>query len=169
LSPVPPVTLPLTALAGPSVSVHGANAYDEGLSDLARNLIPHPSEDLFTLPTTRSRYEGGVSDFSLIAPDGWTFGPTLVRPTRPQAGATDSFCTCPPCASRDDIENPSWMHPHRMRSKWFIRDTTTDGGLRSVMHPSPGPPRKIPPPRCVALGLGRRPRAKSTVEESADG
>jgi pimeloyl-ACP methyl ester carboxylesterase len=52
--------------------VQNANAYDEGLSDLARQLIPHPTEELFSLPVTRGQYEGGVTDVSLIAPDGWT-------------------------------------------------------------------------------------------------
>lgn len=52
--------------------VQNANAYDEGLSDLARQLIPHPTEELFSLPVTRGQYEGGVIDVSLIAPDGWT-------------------------------------------------------------------------------------------------
>lgn len=52
--------------------VQNANAYDEGLSDLARQLIPHPTEELFSLPVTRGQYEGGVTDVALIAPDGWT-------------------------------------------------------------------------------------------------
>ena len=52
--------------------VQNANAYDAGLSDLARQLIPHPTEELFSLPVTRGQYEGGVTDVSLVAPDGWT-------------------------------------------------------------------------------------------------
>jgi pimeloyl-ACP methyl ester carboxylesterase len=52
--------------------VQNANAYEEGLSDLARQLIPHPTEELFSLPVTRGQYEGGVADAALIAPDGWT-------------------------------------------------------------------------------------------------
>ncbi len=52
--------------------VQNANAYDDGLSDLARQLIPNPTEELFSLPVTRGQYEGGVQDVSLVAPDGWT-------------------------------------------------------------------------------------------------
>jgi pimeloyl-ACP methyl ester carboxylesterase len=52
--------------------VQNANAYEEGLSDLARKLIPHPTAELFSLPVTRGQYEGGVADAALIAPDGWT-------------------------------------------------------------------------------------------------
>ncbi|TMR22351.1 alpha/beta hydrolase [Nonomuraea turkmeniaca] len=52
--------------------VQNANAYDEGLSELARKTIDSPVKDLFTLPVTRSQYEGGTTDPALIAPDGWT-------------------------------------------------------------------------------------------------
>ncbi|MDP4509603.1 alpha/beta fold hydrolase [Nonomuraea turcica] len=52
--------------------VQNANAYDEGLSDVARKTIGAPPEELFTLPVTRSQYEDGTADPSLIAPDGWT-------------------------------------------------------------------------------------------------
>ncbi|MER6575418.1 alpha/beta hydrolase [Nonomuraea sp. NPDC001023] len=55
--------------------VQNANAYDEGLSDLARTTIHASAEnlgDLFTLPVTRGQYEGGASDVSAVAPDGWT-------------------------------------------------------------------------------------------------
>jgi pimeloyl-ACP methyl ester carboxylesterase len=61
--------------------VQNANAYEAGLSDLARGLIaqrpglPGAEEavrGLFTEEVTRSQYEGGVSDLELVAPDGWT-------------------------------------------------------------------------------------------------
>lgn len=55
--------------------VQNANAYEEGLSDLARTTINAPAEalgDLFTLPVTRGQYEGGTSNASAVAPDGWT-------------------------------------------------------------------------------------------------
>ncbi|MFI6317120.1 alpha/beta fold hydrolase [Nonomuraea sp. NPDC050556] len=48
-----------------------ANAYDEGLSEMARQLIPAPTDELFSLPVTRGQYEGGTTDPSLVAPDGW--------------------------------------------------------------------------------------------------
>jgi pimeloyl-ACP methyl ester carboxylesterase len=55
--------------------VQNANAYREGLSEQAVRTIYAPADalgDLFTLPVTRSQYEGGTSDPSLVAPDGWT-------------------------------------------------------------------------------------------------
>jgi pimeloyl-ACP methyl ester carboxylesterase len=55
--------------------VQNANAYDDGLSDLARNTVAAPADqlgDLFTLPVTRSQYEGGTTRTELVAPDGWT-------------------------------------------------------------------------------------------------
>ncbi|SEH02742.1 Pimeloyl-ACP methyl ester carboxylesterase [Nonomuraea solani] len=52
--------------------VQNANAYDEGLSEVARRTIAAPPEELFTLPVTRGQYEDGTSDPSLIPPDGWT-------------------------------------------------------------------------------------------------
>ncbi|MFC7447934.1 alpha/beta fold hydrolase [Rhodococcus daqingensis] len=55
--------------------VQNANAYDEGLSELARDTIAAPADQLdglFTLPVTRGQYEGGTTKTELIAPDGWT-------------------------------------------------------------------------------------------------
>lgn len=61
--------------------VQNGNAYEEGLSDGARNFIGLRPEDegaedqireLLTLPATRGQYEAGASDPLLISPDGWT-------------------------------------------------------------------------------------------------
>ncbi|MCP3804010.1 alpha/beta hydrolase [Allokutzneria sp. A3M-2-11 16] len=53
--------------------VQNGNAYEDGLSDLARDFIEKgPAPEVFTLPFTRSQYETGVSDVDAIAPDGWT-------------------------------------------------------------------------------------------------
>ncbi|MFD8307035.1 alpha/beta fold hydrolase [Streptomyces sp. NPDC059690] len=61
--------------------VQNANAYEEGLSDMARGLVeltPHTPgaqdavRDVLTLAGTRSQYETGVADPALVAPDGWT-------------------------------------------------------------------------------------------------
>lgn len=53
--------------------VQNANAYEEGLSELARGVIASADPSgLFELEVTRGQYEGGTSDVSLIAPDGWT-------------------------------------------------------------------------------------------------
>ncbi|MFB6617744.1 alpha/beta fold hydrolase [Streptomyces sp. NPDC056367] len=61
--------------------VQNGNAYDEGLSDMAREFtalrrdVPGNEEQvrgLFTLECTRFQYEAGVADPSLISPDNWT-------------------------------------------------------------------------------------------------
>ncbi|MEV0456484.1 alpha/beta fold hydrolase [Catellatospora methionotrophica] len=61
--------------------VQNANAYDEGLSDLARGLTGHrpgvpgareAAAEILVLPATRGQYEGGTGDPALVAPDGWT-------------------------------------------------------------------------------------------------
>lgn len=61
--------------------VQNGNAYEEGLSDGARDFIalrPDIEGDenkvraLLTLEMTRAQYEGGTADPRLIAPEGWT-------------------------------------------------------------------------------------------------
>ncbi|MFF1561119.1 alpha/beta fold hydrolase [Streptomyces sp. NPDC058279] len=61
--------------------VQNGNAYEEGLSDAARELtglrreVPGTEEQvrsLFTPEAVRSQYETGVADPSLLSPDGWT-------------------------------------------------------------------------------------------------
>ncbi|MFG2880713.1 alpha/beta fold hydrolase [Streptomyces sp. NPDC048337] len=61
--------------------VQNGNAYEEGLSDAAREFtglrreVPGNEERiraLFTLEGTRFQYETGVADTSLISPDSWT-------------------------------------------------------------------------------------------------
>jgi pimeloyl-ACP methyl ester carboxylesterase len=53
--------------------VQNTNAYEEGLSDLARGVIASADPSgLFELDVTRGQYEGGAADVSLIPPDGWT-------------------------------------------------------------------------------------------------
>ncbi|MFJ8016354.1 alpha/beta fold hydrolase [Streptomyces sp. NPDC096339] len=61
--------------------VQNGNAYEEGLSDMAREFtslrrdVPGNEEQvrgLFTLEGTRFQYEAGVADTSLISPDNWT-------------------------------------------------------------------------------------------------
>jgi pimeloyl-ACP methyl ester carboxylesterase len=61
--------------------IQNANAYEEGLSEVAREMIANRPgvegaadrvREILTLPVTRSQYEGGATDASLIAPDGWT-------------------------------------------------------------------------------------------------
>jgi pimeloyl-ACP methyl ester carboxylesterase len=61
--------------------VQNANAYVEGLSDAAREMIANQPgidgaesrvREILELPVTRSQYEGGTADPSRVAPDGWT-------------------------------------------------------------------------------------------------
>lgn len=61
--------------------VQNGNAYEEGLSKAARELLTldpadpasvQTLQDLLTLSGTRSQYETGVADPGMIAPDGWT-------------------------------------------------------------------------------------------------
>ena len=61
--------------------IQNANAYDEGLSPLARQMIANrpgvpgaqdSARRLLELPVTRSQYEDGARSPELIAPDGWT-------------------------------------------------------------------------------------------------
>ncbi|MEU9133602.1 alpha/beta hydrolase [Kitasatospora sp. NPDC048540] len=61
--------------------VQNGNAYQEGLSDLARGFIANRpgvegAEDavraILTEEVTRGQYEGGAADPSTVAPDGWT-------------------------------------------------------------------------------------------------
>ncbi|MFB4302195.1 alpha/beta fold hydrolase [Actinomadura sp. NTSP31] len=61
--------------------VQNGNAYEDGLSDGARDFIAlRPGRDgaedtirgLLTLQGTRGQYESGVADTAAVAPDGWT-------------------------------------------------------------------------------------------------
>ncbi|MFJ9611194.1 alpha/beta fold hydrolase [Kitasatospora sp. NPDC101176] len=61
--------------------VQNGNAYEEGLSDRAREFIANRhgvegaaqrARAILTPETTRGQYEGGTDDPSLVAPDGWT-------------------------------------------------------------------------------------------------
>ncbi len=67
------------AVAG--LIVQNANAYAEGLSDMARDFTAlkpgvegarDTAAGLLVLPVTRSQYEGGTTDPTLVAPEGWT-------------------------------------------------------------------------------------------------
>src|SRR6266540_2017029 len=63
------------------VVIQNANAYVEGLSELARRMIANVpgvpgAEDrvreILTSPVTRAQYEDGTTDATLIDPSGWT-------------------------------------------------------------------------------------------------
>jgi len=75
--------------------VQNGNAYEEGLSDAARNFTALTPDtpgaeqsilDLFTLGGTRAQYEDGTADPELVAPEGWVLDTYfLERPGRAQA------------------------------------------------------------------------------------
>jgi pimeloyl-ACP methyl ester carboxylesterase len=52
--------------------IQNANAYDQGLSDLAHKMIANSLESMLSLSVTRRQYEGGTSNPEFVAPDGWT-------------------------------------------------------------------------------------------------
>lgn len=61
--------------------VQNSNAYDAGLSDIARNMIANRpgvpdaeanARQILELPVTRGQYEGGTTDAEQVAPEGWT-------------------------------------------------------------------------------------------------
>jgi hypothetical protein len=57
--------------------VQNANAYDKGLSEIARGFIHQASaddvrRDLLTVAATRSQYLDGVIDATLVDPTSWT-------------------------------------------------------------------------------------------------
>ncbi|CCH33841.1 alpha/beta hydrolase [Actinosynnema sp. NPDC047251] len=63
--------------------VQNANAYEEGLSDDARQFIanrdPEVARGLLTLPFTRAQYESGTADPTLVDPGNWTLDQLLVE------------------------------------------------------------------------------------------
>ncbi|MDJ0340872.1 alpha/beta hydrolase [Streptomyces sp. H10-C2] len=61
--------------------VQNGNAYEDGLSPIARAFVAESPEtegsegrmrQMLTLPFTRGQYEDGAADPSAVAPDGWT-------------------------------------------------------------------------------------------------
>lgn len=75
--------------------IQNANAYEEGLSEMARGLaaqrpgVPGAEEaarSVLVLPVTRSQYKDGVADVERVDPDGWTLDQHyLDRPERQAA------------------------------------------------------------------------------------
>ncbi|WP_039801966.1 alpha/beta fold hydrolase [Nocardia araoensis] len=75
--------------------IQNANAYTEGLSELARQTVanrpgvPGAEENIrqiLTLPVTQSQYLGGTTDSELVAPDGWVLDQYFLdRPERQRA------------------------------------------------------------------------------------
>lgn len=112
--------------------VQNANAYDEGLSDMARTTIAAQAEQLdplFTLPVTKNQYLGGTTRPELIASDGWTLDQhsstcrTARKPNSPSRWTTTTTSSGTPsgsdgCGSTDrppsssgDAATPSSRRP----------------------------------------------------------
>lgn len=101
--------------------IQNANAYEEGLSPLARDFIalspdrPGAEETvrgLFTLESTRGQYEGGTADPTLVAPDGWTLDQHFLDlPGRGDAQAALAF------DYKSNVERypewQAWLRRHR--------------------------------------------------------
>ncbi|MEV0664457.1 alpha/beta fold hydrolase [Actinomadura luteofluorescens] len=101
--------------------VQNGNAYDEGLSDGAREFIalrpeaPGAEETvrgLLTLDGTRAQYETGVADPEALAPDGWTLDQHFLDlPGRKEAQVALAF------DYRSNVERydrwQAWLRDHR--------------------------------------------------------
>ncbi|MFD0684158.1 alpha/beta fold hydrolase [Actinomadura fibrosa] len=119
--------------------VQNGNAYEEGLSPMARDLVALRPEDegaeqrirdLLTLPSTRGQYEGGTGDPELVAPDGWTLDQhflDLPGRTRPQIDLIFDY--------RSNVERyPAWQA--------WLREHTPPAlivwGRNDMFFPEPG-------------------------------
>jgi pimeloyl-ACP methyl ester carboxylesterase len=119
--------------------IQNANAYEAGLSPMARDFIALRPEDpgaeatvrgLFTLESTRGQYEGGTADPSLIAPDGWTLDQHFLDlPGRADAHAALAF------DYKSNVERyPEWQ-------AWLRRHeppTLILWGENDMFFPAPG-------------------------------
>jgi pimeloyl-ACP methyl ester carboxylesterase len=119
--------------------IQNANAYEAGLSPMARDFIALRPEDpgaeatvrgLFTLESTRGQYEGGTADPSLIAPDGWTLDQHFLDlPGRADAQAALAF------DYKSNVERyPEWQ-------AWLRRHeppTLILWGENDMFFPAPG-------------------------------
>ncbi|WP_197683962.1 alpha/beta fold hydrolase [Allokutzneria albata] len=130
--------------------VQNGNAYEDGLSDLAKDFIENgPAPEVFTLPCTRSQYETGVSDVDAIAPDGWTLDQHFLDlPGRKEIQAQ---------IARDYRSNvelypvwQKWLRDHRPPTLilWGTGDPFfTDAGARAYL-------RDLPAAELHLLGTG---------------
>lgn len=95
--------------------IQNANAYDEGLSPLARDTMNASTEnlrDLFTLPVTRSQYETGAGHPEWLSPDGWTLDQHFLDlPGRQRAQC--SLIQDYPSNVRQYPEWQGWLRDHR--------------------------------------------------------
>jgi len=119
--------------------VQNGNAYDEGLSEAAREFIALRPEtpgavsrirELMTLSGTRGQYEAGVANLELVSPDGWTLDQHFLDlPGRIEAQVALAF------DYRSNVESyPAWQ-------RWLARHrppTLITWGTEDPFFPSRG-------------------------------
>ncbi|GAA2999527.1 alpha/beta hydrolase [Streptosporangium longisporum] len=128
--------------------VQNANAYEDGLSDVARETIanrpgvPGAEENvrrLFELDVTRDQYEGGTTDVERIAPDGWTLDQHFLDlPGRKDAQAGLALDYHSNVALYPEWQR--WLREHRPPALvvWGTRDPFfTEAGARAYLRDLP--------------------------------
>ncbi|MGC5009619.1 alpha/beta fold hydrolase [Streptosporangium sp. DT93] len=128
--------------------VQNANAYEDGLSDLARETIanrpgvPGAEENvrrLFDLEVTRAQYEEGTSDAERVAPDGWTLDQHFLDlPGRGDAQADLALDYHSNLARYPEWQR--WLREHRPPTLvvWGRRDLFfTEAGARAYLRDLP--------------------------------
>lgn len=122
--------------------IQNANAYDEGLSPLARDTMhssPEGLRDLFTLTVTRSQYETGAGRRELLSPDGWTLDQHFLDlPGRQRA--LGSLILDYPSNVRQYPEWQEWLRAHRPPALilWGRGDVFfTEAGARAYLRDLP--------------------------------
>ncbi len=128
--------------------VQNGNAYEEGLSAMARDFVALRAETpgdeetvrgLLTLPGTRGQYEAGVEDPELISPDGWTLDQHFLDlPGRKEAQVALAF------DYRSNVERygawQAWLREHRPAALvlWGTGDPFfTEPGARAYLRDLP--------------------------------
>ncbi|MBE1202961.1 alpha/beta hydrolase [Aminobacter carboxidus] len=104
--------------------IQNGNAYEEGLSDGARDFIALRPEqpdaeqtirDLLTLSGTRFQYETGIGQQELLAPDGWTLDQHFLdQPGRKQPQVDLAFDYHSNVARYSEWQ--AWLRQHRPRT-----------------------------------------------------
>ncbi|NED99192.1 alpha/beta fold hydrolase [Phytoactinopolyspora halotolerans] len=125
--------------------VQNANAYDDGLSDLARTTIHTATADeirttLLAESTTRSQYEEGTADPSLVDPSAWTLDQHFLdRPGRADAQVALALDYRTNVALYPQWQ--AWLREHRPPTLivWGSRDPFfTADGARAYLRDLPG-------------------------------
>ena len=128
--------------------VQNANAYTEGLSELAQGLTANRPgvegaedriRDILQLPVTRAQYEGGTADPTTVAPDGWTLDQHFLdRPDRQKAQIALALDYHSNIARYPVWQR--WLREHRPRTLvlWGTGDAFfTEAGARAYLRDLP--------------------------------